>query len=138
LINILAKCEFNGKVICGIIDQVRDTTWRVISDSQNPDEQRASNPNQPLGNQEIKPQPIANRLSQRITNAAGVEQLEGFRLGEMFSEVFKKHTDDEVEAYFTVGTAETIPDIIQYAENSASRKAFAGDLFGDWSAVGGG
>jgi RsiW-degrading membrane proteinase PrsW (M82 family) len=31
----------------------------------------------------------------------------------MFSEVFKKHTDDEVEAYFTVGTAKTIPDIIQ-------------------------
>jgi protease PrsW len=98
---------------CGIIDQERDTTRRVMSDNQKPDDQGASNPNQPLGDQEVKPQPIANRLSQRITNAAGVEQLEGFRLGEMFSEVFKKHTDDEVEAYFTVGTAETIPDIIQ-------------------------
>lgn len=84
-----------------------------MSNSQNPDEQPASNSNQPPESQEIKPQRITNRLSQRITNVAGVEQLEGFRLGEMFSEVFKKHTDDEVEAYFTVGTAETIPDIME-------------------------
>jgi protease PrsW len=84
-----------------------------MSDNQHPDGQQPSNPNQSLGDQEFKPQKIANKLSQRITNAAGVEQLEGFRLGEMFSEVFKKHTDDEVEAYFTVGTAETIPDIMQ-------------------------
>jgi protease PrsW len=84
-----------------------------MNEKQNPDEQRPSDPNQPPNGQEIKPQQIANKLSQRITNAAGVEQLEGFRLGEMFSEVFKKHTDDEVEAYFTVGTAATIPDITQ-------------------------
>jgi protease PrsW len=83
-----------------------------MNKKQNPDEQGISNPSQTPENQEIKPQQLANKLSQRITNAAGVEQLEGFKLGEMFSEVFKKHTDDEVEAYFTVGTAETIPDIL--------------------------
>jgi protease PrsW len=100
-------------VFCGIIDQVQDTTGRAMSKKQNPDEQGVSNPNHPPENQEIKPQQLANKLSQRITNAAGVEQLEGFKLGEMFSEVFKKHTDDEVEAYFTVGTAATIPDILE-------------------------
>jgi protease PrsW len=84
-----------------------------MSANQNPDEQQPPMANQPTGGQEIKPQKIANKLSRRITNAAGVEQLEGFKLGEMFSEVFKKHTDDEVEAYFTVGTAETIPDITE-------------------------
>lgn len=43
---------------------------------------------------------IAARVTARISSAAGVERLEGFSFREMFSEVFKKHTEDEVERYF--------------------------------------
>jgi protease PrsW len=59
----------------------------------------------------VAPRQMVDDVARRITKAAGVEHLEGFNLQEMFSEVFKKHTDDEVEAYFTVGTAKTIPPI---------------------------
>jgi protease PrsW len=56
-------------------------------------------------------QKAIRNVSRRISNAAGVEHLEGFSLGEMFSEVFKKHSEDEVEEYFTVGTLRTTPAI---------------------------
>ncbi|WP_299488596.1 PrsW family glutamic-type intramembrane protease [Acaryochloris sp. IP29b_bin.137] len=60
---------------------------------------------------EIDSQKVVRGVAKRITSAAGVDQLEGFSLGEMFSEVFKKHSEQEVEAYFTVGTALTTPSI---------------------------
>ncbi len=55
--------------------------------------------------------PFIERFSQRISNAAGVEKLEGFSLLEMFSEVLSRHSDEEVERYFTVGTPETTPPV---------------------------
>lgn len=55
--------------------------------------------------------PFIERFSQRISNAAGVEKLEGFSLREMFSEVLSRHSDEEVERYFTVGTPETTPPV---------------------------
>lgn len=54
---------------------------------------------------------IAGKLSVHLTNLAGVEKLEGFSLKDFFSEVFRKHSKDEVEEYFTVGTASTTPPI---------------------------
>ncbi len=54
---------------------------------------------------------IAGRLSNHLTNLAGVERLEGFSLKELFGEVFRKHTREEVEEYFTVGTTATTPRI---------------------------
>ncbi len=56
-------------------------------------------------------QKAIGNFSRRISNAAGVEHLEGFSIGEMFSEVFKKHSEAEVEEYFTVGTLSTTPTI---------------------------
>lgn len=38
---------------------------------------------------------------------AGTDKLEGFSLAEMFSEGFKKRTQEETDEYFTVGTART-------------------------------
>lgn len=55
--------------------------------------------------------PFMARFSERISSTAGVEKLEGFSLQEMFSEVLSKHTDEEVERYFTVGTPETTPPL---------------------------
>jgi len=41
----------------------------------------------------------------------GTEKLEGFSVGELFADVFKKHSVDEIESCFTVGTPNTVPDI---------------------------
>lgn len=54
---------------------------------------------------------VVGDMAKKVTELVGVEQLEGFKLGEMFSEVFKKHSQSEVEEYFTVGTARTTPPI---------------------------
>ena len=54
---------------------------------------------------------IAARVTAKISSAAGVERLEGFSFRGMFSEVFKKHTEDEVERYFAVGGPATTPSI---------------------------
>jgi RsiW-degrading membrane proteinase PrsW (M82 family) len=54
---------------------------------------------------------LAASLSERITTFAGVEKLEGFSLKDLFSEVFRKHTREEIEDYFTVGTLRTTPSI---------------------------
>ena len=56
---------------------------------------------------------ITARVTAKISSAAGVERLEGFSFGEMFSEVFKKHTEDEVERYFAVGGPDTTPSITE-------------------------
>jgi RsiW-degrading membrane proteinase PrsW (M82 family) len=56
---------------------------------------------------------MAGSLSSRLTSLTGVENLEGFNLKELFSEVFRKHTNDELEEYFTVGTPGTTPSILR-------------------------
>ncbi|WP_197685414.1 PrsW family glutamic-type intramembrane protease [Nitrospira japonica] len=48
-------------------------------------------------------------LSDRISSVAGVEKLQGFDARDMFSEVLRSRTDDEIEEYFTVGTPSTTP-----------------------------
>jgi RsiW-degrading membrane proteinase PrsW (M82 family) len=50
-------------------------------------------------------------LEGRIQNLASTEQLEGFSLKEMFSEVFKKKTPQEVGDYVLVGATKTTPPI---------------------------
>jgi len=55
---------------------------------------------------------ITENIANRVTRLAGVEKLEGFSLGNLFSEVFKKHGSEEVEEYFTVGAPSTTPDIL--------------------------
>ena len=59
----------------------------------------------------LEPQNVIGNMAGKITNVAGVGEIKGFSLQAMFSEVFKKHSEDEVEEYFTVGTASTTPDI---------------------------
>jgi len=50
-------------------------------------------------------------LSDRISSVAGVEKLQGFDARDMFSEVLRPRTDDEIEEYFTVGTPSTTPPL---------------------------
>jgi len=51
------------------------------------------------------------KVSHQVADWAGVERLEGFKLSDVFSEALKKHSREEVEEYFTVGTRSTTPPI---------------------------
>jgi len=54
---------------------------------------------------------LLKSLQGRIQSLASTEQLEGFSLGQMFSEVFKKRSAEQVEDYILVGSAKTTPPI---------------------------
>lgn len=45
----------------------------------------------------------------KVSQASGLEKLEGFSMGALFSQVFKKHTPEEIEEHFIAGTAQTTP-----------------------------
>ena len=62
-------------------------------------------------NNNLNTERITAKLSGQVTKLAGVEKLEGIDLKAFFSEVFRRHTKEEVEEYFTVGTASTTPSI---------------------------
>lgn len=47
----------------------------------------------------------------QVTNAAGVDIPTELKLSNLFSDVFKKHTDEEAERLFITGTTETTPSI---------------------------
>ena len=51
-------------------------------------------------------------FSDRISSMAGVDKIQGFDARDMFSEVLKSRTDDEIEEYFTVGTPSTTPPLV--------------------------
>lgn len=53
----------------------------------------------------------AAKVGETFAKAVGVEKLEGFSLKALFSEVFKKHSEEEVERSFICGTPETTPRI---------------------------
>src|SRR6185436_5460359 len=52
-------------------------------------------------------------LGDRLSVAAGLDVTRDWNLAEMFSDVVKKHSDEEVENYFTVGTSRTTPALAE-------------------------
>jgi RsiW-degrading membrane proteinase PrsW (M82 family) len=52
---------------------------------------------------------FVNRLGDELSSVAGIEKPREWNAREMFADVGKKHADEEIEAYFTVGTAATTP-----------------------------
>ena len=52
---------------------------------------------------------LLQSLRGRIQSLASTENLEGFSLKEMFSEVFKRRSADDVEDYILVGTTKDDP-----------------------------
>jgi RsiW-degrading membrane proteinase PrsW (M82 family) len=50
-------------------------------------------------------------LQARLQGLASTEKLEGFSLKQMFSEVFRRRSEDEIEDYLLVGTSKTTPPI---------------------------
>jgi RsiW-degrading membrane proteinase PrsW (M82 family) len=47
----------------------------------------------------------------KVSQASGLEKLEGFSLSALFSEVFAKHSPEDIEERFIVGTTDTTPII---------------------------
>ncbi len=56
-------------------------------------------------------------IGDRISEVAGVEKIEGFSPTSMFSEVFRKRTDEEMEHYFAAGTPLTTPPLSEVDTN---------------------
>lgn len=54
---------------------------------------------------------LLHSLQARLQGLASTEDLEGFSLKEMFSEVFRKRSEGEIEDYFLVGSSKTTPAI---------------------------
>jgi RsiW-degrading membrane proteinase PrsW (M82 family) len=52
---------------------------------------------------------FVNKLGDQLSHAAGIEKPGEWSPREMFSDVGRKRRDDEIEEYFTVGTATTTP-----------------------------
>lgn len=55
---------------------------------------------------------FVGKLGDQLSSAAGIETPGEWSAREMFADATRKHTDDEVEAYFTVGTPATTPDLM--------------------------
>ncbi len=56
---------------------------------------------------------LPGSIHTKVASAIGIEKLKGFKLSELFAEVFSRHSREEVENYFTVGTAKSTPDILE-------------------------
>lgn len=56
---------------------------------------------------------ILGSLGDKISEVAGTEKIEGFKLSEMFSEVWRHRDDEEMENYFAVGTPFSTPKVTE-------------------------
>lgn len=83
----------NGELLPGQEFRIGSSVWKVSA---------------PLGQHSNN---LLQQMQEQLNRLAGTEKLEGFSLKEMFSEVFKKRTTEELEDYLTVGTYKTTPPI---------------------------
>lgn len=78
---------------------------------------------------EKKPSPAGSRafvkgVTDRITDASGLERLEGFSVKSLFSEVFQKHSPNQIEEHFASGTSTTTPSLENVSTNWPTPWAF--------------
>ena len=52
-------------------------------------------------------------LGEKVSAAAGVEKIQGWSAGEMFSDVFHHRSEEDIEVYFAVGTRTTTPSLLE-------------------------
>jgi len=50
-------------------------------------------------------------IGNKISDVAGLEKIEGFSPADMFSEIWRKRTDEEMEQYFAAGTPTSTPPL---------------------------
>lgn len=63
-----------------------------------------------------KPPPtgtVIEGFAAHVSKVSGLERLENFSLGKMFAEVFRKHSTEEAEEHFAIGTRTTTPPLSQ-------------------------
>ena len=85
--------------VCG--EAVKDVPSSVASSAVSANKDAAAAPRAGL----------VESLWARLDDYASLDKLEGFSLREMFSEVLKKRTPDEVDDYFLVGSYRTTPKL---------------------------
>lgn len=68
---------------------------------------------------------VFSKWSARVSAAAGLERIQGFSAADLFSDVFKKRSDEEIEEYFVAGTTHTTPDLATVATDWPRPWAFA-------------
>ena len=56
---------------------------------------------------------VFSGIAGKVSQASGLERLEEFSLGHLFSQVFKRHTPAEIEEHFVAGTATTTPSLTE-------------------------
>lgn len=56
---------------------------------------------------------LPGSIHAKVASAIGIEKLKGFKLSDLFAEVFSRHSREEVEEYFTTGTERSTPDILE-------------------------
>ncbi len=66
-----------------------------------------------------------SRWSARVSAAAGLERIQGFSASDLFSDVFKKRSDEEIEEYFVSGTPHTTPALMTVGTDWPRPWAFA-------------
>ena len=54
----------------------------------------------------------ANPAAKIVADATGLDAVHGFSWGGLFSETFKRHSDDELEAHWSAGSVGNIPSIV--------------------------
>lgn len=74
---------------------------------------RSEAASQPSGTTAEPVQGVAKKAVEGISKLTGTEKLEGFSLKAFFADVFKRHGEEAVENFFTVGTAMTTPPIAE-------------------------
>ena len=60
----------------------------------------------------VKSESLVSNFWSQLDKHASLDKLEGFSLKEMFSEVLRKRTQEEVDDYFQVGSRLTTPEIV--------------------------
>ncbi|MBS1660436.1 MAG: PrsW family intramembrane metalloprotease [Bacteroidetes bacterium] len=65
------------------------------------------------------------QVKDHFSDLLGLEELKDFRLGDIFSEVFKKHTAEEMEEQLITGTAKHTPSLLELSVGWAKPWLFA-------------
>lgn len=61
----------------------------------------------------IQVQTVLSGLAGHVSDVSGLDRLEDFSFKKMFAEVFRKHSPEEAEEHFAIGTRATTPPLLE-------------------------
>ncbi len=71
---------------------------------------------EPMVRQEQVKKTLLSKVTQKVTDSAGIERIENFSIKDLFSETFKKRSEVEIESHCMVGTTMTTPPLTEVNE----------------------